>query len=48
MLRYVVQPSSLVTVVFAGGRYGVDVAAVAQMDVGRPQVRYREHRSSRV
>jgi len=45
-LRYVVQPSALVTVVRAGR--GTGVAAEAQMAVGKVHVRYREHRSSRV
>ena len=46
MLRYVVHPSTLVTVVRVGRVKGT--ALEAQMEVGKVQSRYRGHRKSRV
>ena len=46
MLRYVVHPSTLVTVIRVGRVRGT--ALEAQMEVGKVQSRNREHRKSRV
>lgn len=46
MLRYVVHPSTLVTVVRVGRVQGTVLEA--QMEVGKVQSRYRGHRKSRV